>query len=148
MSQKTYTVRLIALLCNLAQEVNGDEIFMKVNGETIFNWEDIKLRFSEDISKKGRINGFNFRDCTASTEHGWVKVDTYQPEQFIFTNVNEGPEIELWESDKGRLIPSDDDLLGTLKIGAQEANVDAEITVPFVEKGGNYSLKFTVTWDE
>lgn len=144
----SYTLRLVSLVCYQVQEADGDEIYMKVNGEPVFSWEDLGgVRFHQRLDGKRFTTTFDFRTCRYNTPEGWGEVDAYSPERFMFKGQTAPLTIELWESDEGNVLRGDDDYLGRAVISAADGHVNAEIKKPFVLAKAGYELTYIVTLD-
>ncbi len=144
----SYTLRLVSLICYQAQEADGDEIYMKVNGEQVFSWEDLGgVRFHQRLDGKRFTTTFDFRTCRYNTANSWGEVDAYSPDQFVFKGQTAPITVELWESDKGNILRGDDDYLGRAVISAADGEVNAQIKKPFVMAKAGYELTYIVTLD-
>ncbi len=137
-----YTLRLLSLKCIQAQEADGDEIYAKLNGEIIFSWSRLGLKFYSAIKTEKHTNDFDFQSCQYATSTGVAATTAYAPEDFEFADL-EGEQIfELWESDEEEFLRGDDDFLGEVVISESTLG---EQTVKFTLEGADYELRFIVT---
>ena len=140
----TFTLRLLSLRCIQAQEGDGDEIYLKLNGEIIFSWDKIGRKFTNLIRSNKQTASFDFRKCRFSTGSGDQETDAYTPDQFEFVNQTDPMHFELWESDANEFLLGGDDNLGQLVVSAQDIK-PGEIAHGFMLSGAEYEFRYTLT---
>ncbi len=138
-----YHLELLALQCLKNQEVDGDEIVIKLDGKTIFHWEDTDYRWAAELKLDDWTDYYDFRNNLLRTKAGNVEVEEYKDFGFLLTNLTEPTTVELWESDEGNLFRRDDDKLGTLVVDERSASQQAQ-TYDFTAEGAHYRLTFAV----
>ncbi len=140
----TFTLRLEELRCHDRQEFDGDEIYLKMNGQEIFSWKAIGKSFMEAVSDHKHTNAFDFRTCSYATPDGWQSTEAYKPQQFVFADIGGGVNFELWESDAGNPLRGADDELGTLTL-VPYAGIPRQQTFRWRTQGAYYELTCVVT---
>jgi len=140
----TFTLRLLSLRCIQAQEGDGDEIYLKLNSETIFSWDKIGRKFRNQIRNNKQTASFDFRKCRFSTGKGDQDTDAYTPDQFEFVDQTEPMTFELWESDANEFLLGGDDNLGQLVVTIADAQ-PGEIAHGFMLSDAEYEFRYTLT---
>lgn len=141
-----YTLRLLSLRCAQSQEADGDEIYLNLNGETIFSWEKLDRKFYHRIKSEGHITSFDFRTCRYSTDDGDDLAEAYTPQDFVFREMGDPIVFDLWECDEGELFRGDDDHLGQLVISTESIEAGEQLYI-FTQSDCEYELRYTVTED-
>ncbi|MBZ0301468.1 MAG: WD40 repeat domain-containing protein, partial [Anaerolineae bacterium] len=140
-----YRLRLIELTCLRGQERDGDEVYLKLDGRTIWDVQKFGRRMSHHTLGGKFCTEFNFRDCTYDTPQGRAVADPYRPDHFILSNLTEPAALQLWEADS--FLRGGDDLLGEVVLDASAAQWD-EVEWDFDRVGAHYRLRFAVLLDE
>jgi hypothetical protein len=138
-----YHLELLALQCLKNQEVDGDEIVVKLDGKTIFHWEDTTYRWAAELKLDDWTDYYDFRQNQLRTKAGTIEVEEYKDFGFLLTNLTEPTVVELWESDEGNLFRGEDDKLGTLVVDEQSASPQAQ-THDFTAEGAHYRMTYAV----
>ncbi len=138
-----FTLHLMTLDCHASQEMDGDEIYMKLNGEIIFTWKGVGRKFSDSIKNSDLVDQYDFRIAKARAVEGMVAGD-YQPSDFVIQTDDASLKIELWESDEGEFMRGDDDFLGETVVTAEESSQN-QVTKFFKRKEVDYELTYRVT---
>ena len=136
MSAPTYTVQLLSLKCLTAQENDGDEIIVKLNGASI--WKSGKLKMHHSPSGEQQVSEFDFSNGRRCNGRSWQMMMPYNPKDFLFSGLRGNSYLELWEDDFWR-----DDFLGRSPITAYDA-LHGTISISFMREGGNYLLTYKV----
>ena len=139
-----YTLRLLSLRCVQSQEADGDEIYLNLNGETIFSWDRIDRKFYHRIKTDKHITAFDFRSCRFTTMQGDEPTEAYSPDNFIFQNMDAPMVFDLWESDENELFRGDDDHLGHLAISEESIEAGEQLHI-FPLDDVEYELRYIVT---
>ncbi|MFN8452439.1 MAG: hypothetical protein U0521_28510 [Anaerolineae bacterium] len=132
-----YTIRLIGLECFRAEEVDGDEIFIKLNGKKV--WEANPDKMLHAPESDGMVSQYDFAGARKRTRAGWIPLMPYQPGQFVFRDQTGDSELQLWDAD----VLTSDDLLGQTPIDASQAS-GGNISVVFQRLGAHYRLTYKV----
>ncbi len=136
----TFTLRLMLLQCFRAQELNGDEIYIKLNDRVIWTWASSRIRFSHDLSRPGVIDRLDFAGARQHGAQGWQPVPDLDPNAFVFPSLSGTAVIELWDADT----LTSDDLFGRTPIRPIDAG-RGDINVVFEDLGARYRLTYQVT---
>jgi hypothetical protein len=132
-----YTIKLIALECFSAEEVDGDEVYLKLNGSVIWKADPDKLIHHPDAPH--HVSQFDFANGRKLTAEGWLPMMPYNPDDFIFKDQTGGSVVQLWDAD----VLTNDDLLGQTPIDETQAG-GGHISVVFRRLGGHYRLTYQV----
>ncbi|HVU10980.1 MAG TPA: hypothetical protein VHD90_06865 [Phototrophicaceae bacterium] len=132
-----YTIRLIALDCFTAEELDGDEIYIKLNAAKI--WEARPDKMSHALIRAAQVREYDFAQGRKLTHAGWLAMDSFRPEDFAFPNEDGRSVLQLWDADA----LTRDDLLGETPIDAAQAG-GGNISVVFRRSGAHYRLTYKV----
>lgn len=141
-----YTLRLLSLRCVQSQEADGDEIYLNLNGDTIFSWEKLDRKFYHRIKSDNHITAFDFRTCRFTTMHGDEATSAYTPDDFIFKNMEAPMTFDLWESDRDEMFRGDDDHLGHVQISEESIEPGEQLHI-FPLSDAEYELRYIVADD-
>jgi hypothetical protein len=142
----TFTLRLISLTCDRGQELNGDEIYLKKDGETVFNSDVIGVKFDDEMRQPKRTSAFDFRTCSFLTPGGPVTTSAYQPNQFIYGGLNAPVNFELWENDQQERLRGADDLIGKFTLTDFHFK-EGEDSITLNGRNARYTLSYLFTRD-
>ncbi len=95
-----YVLQLISLSCIAAQERDGDEIFIRVDGQTIWAVKNVGRRMRPNPSRFNEIDTFDFSSCRMHGVNGWTQADGYDRSEFRFGGLTGPIELEIWEEDQ------------------------------------------------
>ena len=131
-----YTIKLIGLECFQAEEIDGDEIFIKLNGEKVWESPDkMNIARPEALGQPVR-----FCRWTQANAGGWVPLMPYDPHAFLFhRSVGRFRCCNYGKTDT----LTSDDLLGQTPIDASQAS-GGSISVVFQRLGAHYRLTYKV----
>lgn len=132
-----YTIRLLGLECLMSQEIDGDEIYLKLNGAQV--WEAQPDKMSHLLDQNVSVSAFDFATGQKLTGKGWVLMPAYKPDQFILSGLNGDSVLQIWDAD----MLTSDDLLGQTPIDASQAS-GGKISVVFQRIGAHYRLTYQV----
>ena len=138
-----YTLEIIALECIKNQEVDGDEIVIKLNDQVMFHWEDTGYRWAAELKLDDWTNFYDFRMNKMRTKAGDVSVPAYADYGFALPDLQGETVVELWESDEGNLFRRGDDKLGRLVVSEASAS-DTWQTHEFTDEGAHYVMTYGV----
>ena len=130
-------LHLLSLECLLAPEFDGDEIYLRLNGEKVWS-VDRHAHMSHNLEKS---NYFDIMDFAGGRRHGaagWEPIPAFQAEALTWSFDGEAV-VEVYEADT----LSSDDLIGRQYISNQDAGRGA-ITVHFERDGAHYALTYRV----
>ena len=133
----TYTIRLIGLECFVAQEMDGDEIYVKLNDLKV--WAAHPDRMTHVPTDDHHVNQFDFATGRRHTHSGWTALPAYNPEAFIYRAQSGRSVLQLWDADAA----TRDDLLGETPIDQSQAS-GGSISVVFRRAGAHYRLTYKV----
>lgn len=135
-----FTLRLIELRCLRGQERDGDEVYLKVDGRTVWDVQKFGRTMGSRVSRH-TCTHFNFRDCTYDMPQGRATAEGYHPNNFILSSWQEPVTMQLWEADS--FLRGGDDLFGEIMVDASAGQWD-EIECDFDRGGAHYRLVFAV----
>lgn len=133
----TYNLQLIAIKCIEAQELNGDEVVIKLNGAKV--WQSGRYRLHPRPTHDDQVSEFDFAGGRRHGAAGWEMLTPYNPKDFVFTSLSGDSLFEVWEADFLR-----NDFLGRSPITERDAG-RGQIAISFVRDGANYLLTYQVT---
>lgn len=134
----TFTLKLVLLECFQAQELNGDELYIKLDDRVIWTWKTTHIRFSHDTSRSHTIDKLDFAQARKHGADGWETIDL-DPESFVFSGLVGGAMLELWDADTF----TPDDLLGRAPVRPSDGGHGA-ISVVIQGDGAYYRLTYEV----
>jgi hypothetical protein len=132
----TFTLRLIALRCMRAQEQNGDEIYLQIDGETV--WAAAPFHMSQHLTSLTRMSEIDFEQGRRQTMNGWEPIPDFKPEAFGFAKTAPAT-IRLYEGDL-----FGDDFLGETVASERDAQ-GGRIQIALSLDGADYMLIYQVT---
>ena len=124
----SYTLHLIGLKCVKAQELDGDEPYIRYNGVTIWAAEPLRMSHRTDDVTGELFDEFNFAHGQYHTPQGWVIDQALEAQAFVFEGQTQPGVVELWEDDS--FLRGGDDFLGQVSIGTQDIG-RGQITTAF-----------------
>ena len=133
----TYTLQLVSLECVQAQELNGDEAYLTLNGDKI--WSADREKMSADLSHAHRCSTVDFASGRLLTNEGWIALLTSKRDAFRFSGLSGVAVLQLWDDDT----LSRDDLLGETPISETDIG-RGQISVVFTRDGARYRLTYQV----
>lgn len=132
-----YTIRLVALECIKPQEIDGDELYLTLNGEKV--WEARPDTMNNLLERDDSVSHYDFAEGRKLTSEGWMPIPGFQPEQVAFALDGGTMALELWDADTF----TRDDLLGEAGIDASQAS-GGSISLVFQRLGAHYRLTYRV----
>ncbi|MEM6281518.1 MAG: hypothetical protein AAF787_04935 [Chloroflexota bacterium] len=138
-----YALEIMALECLKNQELDGDEIVIKLNDKIMFHWEDTGYRWAAELKLEDWTNYYNFRENKLRTMNGDVQPEAYKDFGFVLANLTGPTVIELIESDERNLFRGGDDELGRLTVDESSAANTAQ-QYDFTDEGAHYRLTYAV----
>lgn len=133
----SYTIRLVSLECFKAEEIDGDEIYLKLNGAKV--WAAAPDKMAPIAVDHASVRQFDFVGGRKQTAAGWVPLMPYSPDNFTFKDQNGTAVIQLWDADT----LTSDDLLGQTPVDATQGG-GGNISVVFQRLGAHYRLTYKV----
>ena len=132
-----YSIKLVGLECLKAEELGGDEIYIKLNDEKV--WESNPDKLGAHFEGSDWVSQYDFTGGRKLTRLGWVALTPYNSEDYVFKDQAGGSVLQLWETDT----LTRDDLLGQTPIDASQAS-GGNISVMFQRLGADYRLTYKV----
>ena len=132
-----YTIRLVGLECFKSEEIDGDEIYIKLNGKQV--WEAHPEKMSHLLDQNVSVSHFDFAEGRKLTSRGWVLMPSYQPESYVFKGQSGDSVLQVWDADS----LTSDDLLGQSPVDASQSS-GGNISVVFQVMGAHYRLTYKV----
>lgn len=132
-----FTIKLVALECFKAEEVDGDEVYIKLDGSKV--WEATPDKMMPVPDQEHRVSHFDFAGARKRARDGWIPLMPYNPGSFIFKDQSGDVVLQLWDAD----VLTTDDLLGQTPIDESQAS-GGNISVVFQRLGAHYRLTYKV----
>ena len=114
-----HLLQLVSITCKQSQERDGDELFIRVDGQTIWSIQKAGRKMHHEPRRNREVSVFDFKNCQMRHTDGWRPTDKYEPADFRFHGLTGPIEIEVWEEDK--LFRGGNDLFGKVLISAARA---------------------------
>jgi hypothetical protein len=130
-------LHLIALECQLAQEFDGDETYLRLNGEKVWS-VGRNAHMSHNLQKAHCYNLVNFEEGTRHGANGWEPIPDFAGGSLTWRFDGEAV-VEIFEADNF----SSDDQIGRQHVSARDAG-HGTITVHFERDGAKYALSYRV----
>jgi hypothetical protein len=119
-------------------ELDGDDIDLKFNGNTI--WSSGKLKLHPRPTNGYQIKQFDFTNGKIYGIYGWMYASPFEPDSFVFNNLSNDTRFELWEHDS----LTGDESLARSPVSARDAG-HGNISIVFAKDGARYVLTYRVT---
>jgi len=132
-----YTVQLISLRCIESLELDGDDIELKFDGNTI--WSSGKLKMHPRPTTGNQIKQIDFASGKIYGIYGWMYASPFDPNAYEFKNLISDTRFELWERDA-----LGDEALSRSPVSARDAG-HGNISIVFAKDGARYVLTYCVT---
>jgi hypothetical protein len=132
-----FTLQLVSLRCLTAQENDGDEIYVNVDGRTL--WSVGGLRMSERLNDDQQVDEVDFVHGQLHTRDGWVAMQTFDGDDFRLEIRADYARLQLRERD----MLLSDDLIGEAVITAADVG-RGKIQLAFTGEGAHYTLTYEV----
>src|SRR5215213_4912969 len=87
-----FTVRLEGLRCVSAQESDGDEIYLLVDGKQV--WSVGTRRMTSEPSDGEQISEVDFLQGRWKSMHGWESMPNFIADEFVILVQGEGARVE------------------------------------------------------
>ena len=132
-----YVIKLIGLECFTAEEIDGDEIYVKLNGTKV--WQAHPDKMTHVPKDDHHVNQYDFVKGLKHTHAGWIPMMPYNPDEFVYKDQSGRSVLQLWDAD----VLTSDDLLGETPIDQSQAS-GGNISVVFRRAGAHYRLTYKV----
>jgi hypothetical protein len=132
-----YTLRLLWLECVQAQELDGDEIYLKLGDLLVWKAHPLKMHDTPQTDKQ--IRAADFENGRVLGREDWRDMDDFQASQFTIPIMAGEHVLYLWEQD----VLTSDDRLGETPISIRDES-HGDIMVTFNRDGARYQLKYRV----
>src|SRR5664279_3149731 len=129
----SYTVKLVNLECFAAEEIDGDEVYIKLNGAKV--WAAHPDKMTHVPKDDHTVNQYDFAGGYKHTHAGWLPLTPDDPKQFVFSGQSGAAVLQLWDTDA----ITSHDLLGETPIDPSQAS-GGNISVVFKRLGAHYRL--------
>jgi hypothetical protein len=138
-----YVLQFLTLTCVHVQERNGDETFIRLDGQTVWAIERAGRKMHHKTTRANEVSVFDFRECKMLGRDGWQTTDEYTPEDFRVTGLTGPLKLELWEEDN--FLRGGDDFLGGVTISPAQAGQGEQEAVIF-NNGSHYIFRYEVVY--
>jgi WD40 repeat protein len=139
-----HTLQLLELTCKQAQENDGDETYIRLDGQTIWSIEGAGRKMHHIPNRSREVDIFDFKQCRMRGPNGWQQTGQYMPSDFQITGLTGPIVLELWEADS--FLRGGDDYLGKLTISPTKAGQGPQEHVFYVD-GVNYVLSYEILFE-
>jgi WD40 repeat protein len=139
-----FALQLLTLTCVKAQENDGDETYLRLDGQTLWRIEGAGRKMHHNPNRAREVSVFNFKDCTMRGRDGWQSTDRYTPDDFRITGLTGPVEMELWEEDN--FLRGGDDFLGRIEVSPAQAG-QGEQSITIEAEGAHYVLTYVVEFE-
>jgi hypothetical protein len=136
---EAYVLSLARLECLQAQEFDGDEAYLTLNGVKIWEAAEHKNVMHHQPKDDRAVCEFNFEEGTRLTASGLQPIPNFESGRFVFADVSGDLVVALYDADRF----SSDDLIGKNPISAHDAG-RGHITVMFNRDGAMYRLTYVL----
>lgn len=133
----TYVLHLIALECLRAQELDGDEIYLRLNGEEVWAL-DRHAHMSQNPEQARCYNIMDFASGRRQGAAGWEPIPSFAADSLSWSFSGEAV-VEIYEADTF----SGDDLIGRQHVTGKDADRGL-ITAHYEREGAHYALSYRV----
>ena len=133
-----FTLHLEGLRCVSAQEADGDEIYLLVDGNQV--WSVGTRRMTNAPGDAEQISEVDFVQGRWKSINGWESIPNFNAGEFVIQVRGAGTRIHVKERD---LLLGDDEIGGAL-VMAEDAG-RGQIQLAFTGEGAHYLLMFRVT---
>jgi len=137
----TYSVHLLSLRCIEAQELDGDETYIRFNQRKIWSVPG-RYRMHEHPRHEHHFDEFDFVNGRLHEKDGWKEVKPFQAADFVFSGQTAESSFQIWEAD----FFTPDDNLGRTNVSANDIG-RGSISVAFNADGARYILTYQVVAD-
>ncbi len=138
-----YVLQFGTLTCVHAQERNGDEVFIRLDGQTVWAVERAGRKMNHKPNRANEVSVFDFRECKMMGRDGWQTTDEYTLEDFRVTGLTGPLKLELWEEDN--FLRGGDDFLGSVTLSPSQAGQGEQEAVIY-SNGAHYIFKYEVLY--
>ncbi|MEO0560644.1 MAG: WD40 repeat domain-containing protein [Chloroflexota bacterium] len=139
-----HTLQLLAIECKQAQERDGDETFIRLDGQTIWSIERAGRKMHHNPTRPKEVSTFDFQTCKMLGKDGWQETDNFRPSDFRLQGLTGPVSLEVWEEDN--FLRGGNDYLGTIRISPAKAGQGPQEAVIYTD-GANYVVTYEITFD-
>jgi hypothetical protein len=132
-----FSIHLLRLECLGAQEVDGDETYMKVN--SVVTWRSAPDKMHHVPEFDNHVAEYDFVEGRKRSHNGWVAMTPFDASAFVLRDCQGTVTVEIWDADT----LTGDDSFGATPIDSTQA-AGGEISVMFQRDGANYRLTYRV----
>lgn len=137
----TYTITLVDLKCIVSQEVNGDQIYLTLNGERIWSMPGA-YTMHQQPDQAHQVKELNFVTGQMLTQAGWQPIPDFDSSRLLFAGLTGRSRIEIWDHDNFL----SDDYFGSIRFSENEAG-HGRISGVAARDAAHYVLTYEVTPD-
>jgi hypothetical protein len=132
-----YRLKLIRLECLASHEVDGDEVYLTLDGARL--WTAHPDKASHHAEHSHQVSEFDFAAGRKRTRAGWELMTPFNPGDFVVRGLTTTARLQLWDADP----LTRHELLGETPIRAADAG-HGNISIVFQRDGGHYRLTYAV----
>lgn len=137
MPPSPFALQLISLRCITAQEADGDEIYLNVDGHTV--WSVGRLRMRDQLQADDQLDEVDFVHGRLHTRQGWLPMQDFNVSDFRLEINGETARLEVRERD----LLLGDDQIGDVMISRADS-AHGQIQLAFTAEGAHYVLRYEV----
>lgn len=136
-----YTLQFISLTCLHAQEGDGDEVYIRLDGQTVWSIEDSNHKMHHHANRLPLVDHVDFETLQIRQANKLLPLTHHTANDFLFGGMTGVVEIELWEADA--FLRGGDDFFGSVKVMPNQV-YEQIIKVPFEALGARYLFCYKV----
>lgn len=136
----TYTLHILLIECIRAQETDGDEIYLTLDGQTI--WRAAPDAMIQTPLYDDQISAFDFANARKHARDGWRNLADVPANSLTFTGLDSEKQVQIWDADTDSV----DDVLGTATVSIHDDGRGLILLV-FEHEDAEYNLTYRVEAD-
>ncbi len=140
-ANKRYSLQFISLTCLHAQEGDGDEVYLRLDGQTVWSIEDSNHKMHHQATRSPLVDHVDFETLQVRQANKHLPLSHRTQRDFIFGGMTGVVELELWEADA--FLRGGDDFFGSVKVMPNQV-YEPLVKVEFEALGGHYLFCYKV----
>lgn len=114
-----HTFQMVSITCAQVQERDGDETFIRVDGQTVWSVEQVGRKMHHKPNRAKDIRVYDFLACRMENKDGWQPSDDYEPTDFRMEGLTGPIDVEIWEADM--FLRGGNDFIGRVTVSPSQA---------------------------